>query len=154
MKYILCNNLNIIYFLLNIIEHYFFENPHRLFHTPGIKHFTNLFPNTQIMQFQCDDIWRRVDQLNFRFGDELISRSRRRDDQGDELICNRADPRTAICSATITENPSAVSGWDTDSAAPTPASHTKGDLPSLGQRCHSHSGTLSKVGWKFAPSIR
>ena len=57
--------------------------------TPGIKHFTHLFPNTQIMQFQCDDIWRRVDQLNFRFGDELTSRPRRRDDQGDELTCNR-----------------------------------------------------------------
>ena len=56
--------------------------------TPGIKHFTHLFPNTQIMQFQCDDIWRRVDQLNFRFGDELTSRPRRRDDQGDELTCN------------------------------------------------------------------
>ena len=55
--------------------------------TPGIKHFTHLFPNTQIMQFQCDDIWRRVDQLNFRFGDELTSRPRRRDDQGDELTC-------------------------------------------------------------------
>ena len=53
--------------------------------TPGIKH---LFPNTQIMQFQCDDIWRRVDQLDFRFGDELTSRPRRRDDQGDELTCN------------------------------------------------------------------
>ena len=36
--------------------------------TPGIKH---LFPNTQIMQFQCDDIWGRVDQLNFRFGEEM-----------------------------------------------------------------------------------
>ena len=56
--------------------------------TPGIKHFTHLFPNTQIMQYQCDDIWRRVDQLNFRFGDELTSRPRRRDDQGDELTCN------------------------------------------------------------------
>ena len=54
--------------------------------TPGIKH---LFPNTQIMQFQCDDIWRRVDQLDFQFGDELTSPPRRRDDQGDELTCNR-----------------------------------------------------------------
>ena len=54
--------------------------------TPGIKH---LFPNTQIMQFQRDDIWRRVDQLDFRFGDELTSPPRRRDDQGDELTCNR-----------------------------------------------------------------
>ena len=53
------------------------------------KHFTHLFPNTQIMQFQCDDIWRRVDQLNFRFGDELTNRPRQRDDQGDELTCNR-----------------------------------------------------------------
>ena len=56
--------------------------------TLGIKHFTNLFPNTQIMQLQCDDIWQRVDQFNFRFGDELTSRPRRRDDQGDELTCN------------------------------------------------------------------
>ena len=40
------------------------------------------------MQFQCDDIWRRVDQLDFRFGDELTSRPRRRDDQGDELTCS------------------------------------------------------------------
>ena len=40
------------------------------------------------MQFQCDDIWRRVDQLDFRFGDELTSPPRRRDDQGDELTCN------------------------------------------------------------------
>ena len=54
--------------------------------TPGIKH---LFPNTQIMQFQCDNIWRRVDKLDFRFGDELTSPPRRRDDQGDELTCNR-----------------------------------------------------------------
>ena len=62
------------------------------------KHFTHLFPNTQIMQFQCDDIWRRVDQLNFRFGDELTSRPRRRDDQGDELTCNRlALASRAIC---------------------------------------------------------
>ena len=53
---------------------------------PFVSH---LFPNTQIMQFLCDDIWRRVDQLNFRFGDELTSRPRRRDDQGDELTCNR-----------------------------------------------------------------
>ena len=44
------------------------------------------------MQFQCDDIWRRVDQLNFRFGDELTSRPRRRDDQGDELTCNHRKP--------------------------------------------------------------
>ena len=44
------------------------------------------------MQFQCDDIWRRVDQLDFRFGDELTSRPRRRDDQGDELTCNRLAP--------------------------------------------------------------
>ena len=56
----------------------------------SIKHFTNLFPNTQIMQPQCEGIWRRVDQFNFRFGDELTSRPRRRDDQGqgDELTCN------------------------------------------------------------------
>ena len=64
--------------------------------TPGIKHFTHLFPNTQIMQFQCDDIWRRVDQLNFRFGDELTSRPRRRDDQGDELTCNHPDKSKCI----------------------------------------------------------
>ena len=61
--------------------------------TPGIKH---LFPNTQIMQFQCDDIWRRVDQLYFRFGDELTSRPRRRDDQGDELTCNRLRAKGGI----------------------------------------------------------
>ena len=53
--------------------------------TPGITH---LFPNTQIMQFKCDDIWRRVDQLDFRFGDELTRPPRRRDDQGNELTCN------------------------------------------------------------------
>ena len=43
-----------------------------------------------------DDIWRRVDQLNFRIGDELTSPFWRRDDQGDELICNKLydDPGT------------------------------------------------------------
>ena len=38
-----------------------------------------------------NNIWRRVDQLNFRFGDELTSRPRRRDDQGDELTSHRPE---------------------------------------------------------------
>ena len=42
--------------------------------------------------FQCmrgNDIWRQVDQLKFRIGDELTSPFWRRDDRGDELTCNR-----------------------------------------------------------------
>ena len=70
--------------------HSHYKNCSMSHQTPGIKH---LFPNTQIMQFQCDDIWRRVDQLDFRFGDELTSPPRRRVDQGDELTCN---PRIAV----------------------------------------------------------
>ena len=58
--------------------------------TPGIKHITHYFQKHKSSNFKCDDIWRRVDQLNFRFGDELTSRPRRRDDQGDELTCNHS----------------------------------------------------------------
>ena len=80
-----CNQLiaNCRLIIANPHSHYKYCNMSH--QTPGIKH---LFPNTQIMQFQCDDIWRRVDQLDFRFGDELTSPPRRRDDQGDELTCN------------------------------------------------------------------
>ena len=53
------------------------------------------------MQLQCDDIWRQVDQLNFRFDDELTSRPRRRDDQGDELTCNPWTPSPLAVSNTL-----------------------------------------------------
>ena len=55
--------------------------------------------NTSLIYFQthksCNDIWRRVDQFNFRFGDELTSRPRRRDDQGDELTCSSEEEESA-----------------------------------------------------------
>ena len=38
-------------------------------------------------QFLCD-YGTHKNHVNFRFGDELTSRLRRRDDQGDELTCN------------------------------------------------------------------
>ena len=52
-----------------------------------------------------NNIWRRVDQLNFRFGDELTSRPRRRDDQGDELT-SHPFIRDSLCLAS--RNPALV----------------------------------------------
>ena len=47
-------------------------------------------PETWLIKcMRGDDIWRRVDQLNLRIGDELTNWFWRRDDQGDELTCNR-----------------------------------------------------------------
>ena len=62
-------------------------------HSFIFKHINHAISNFN----QWDDIWRRVDQLNFRYGDELTSHHRRRDDQGDELTCNRTTPPPSPC---------------------------------------------------------
>ena len=69
-----------------IINSYIYRANDQKTITCRIKHFQT---HKSFMQFQCDNIWRRVDQLDFRFGDELTSHPRGRDDQGDELTCNR-----------------------------------------------------------------